>query len=239
MSQHRLQGRTEDEVLWFQRRGFLQAAAAWTSMGGLAAARAQSRSNIVELRGDALVNGTRLIPEHTIQTGDEIMTGPQSNLVFVIGNASFHVRQNSRLTVERGASLNAVSLLRLLSGAVASVWGRGGTRRIVTPTLTIGIRGTGVYTEILANEGNRNYFCNCYGTVDLDAGQDRATSTAEYHESYYAEVAPRDGRLLTPADAINHTDEEMELLARLIGQRTAWQISGKKGSKGGAGYKRY
>jgi hypothetical protein len=34
MTQHTLQGRTEDEVLWFQRRSFLQAAAAWTAMGG-------------------------------------------------------------------------------------------------------------------------------------------------------------------------------------------------------------
>jgi len=239
MSQHSLQGRTDDEVLWFQRRSFLQAAAAWSAMGGFAAAQAQSRSNIVELRGDALLNGARLLPEQTIQTGDEILTGPQSNLVFVVGNASFQVRQNSRLTVERGSTLNAVSLLRLLSGAVASVWGRGGIRNIVTPTMTIGIRGTGVYTEILAKEDNRNYFCNCYGTVDLNAGTDRATSTAEYHESFYGEIAPRDGRMLTPADAINHTDEEMEHLARLIGQRTAWQISGKKGTKGGTGYKRY
>ena len=63
MSQHSLQNRTQDEVLWFQRRTFLQAAAAWTSMGGFAAAHAQSRSNIVELRGDAMVNGARLIPE--------------------------------------------------------------------------------------------------------------------------------------------------------------------------------
>jgi hypothetical protein len=48
------------EVLWFQRRSFLQAAAAWTAMGGFAAAVAQQRSNIVELQGDALINGARL-----------------------------------------------------------------------------------------------------------------------------------------------------------------------------------
>ena len=38
--------------------------------------------------------------------------------------------------VERGDTLNVVSVLRLLSGAVASVWGRGSSRLIVTPTLT-------------------------------------------------------------------------------------------------------
>jgi hypothetical protein len=57
MTQHTLQGRDEKEVLWFQRRSFLQAAAAWTAMGGFAAAHAQQRTNIVELQGDALLNG--------------------------------------------------------------------------------------------------------------------------------------------------------------------------------------
>jgi hypothetical protein len=42
--------------------------------------------------------------------------------------------------------------------------------------------------------------------------------------------------MLTPAGAINHTDEELEVLARLLGQRTAWQIAGRKGVKDGRGY---
>lgn len=236
MTQHTLQSIQEQEVLWFQRRSFLSAAAAWTAMGGFGAAQAQQRSNIVELVGDALVNGSRLLPQTTIQTGDRIETGPGSNLIFVVGNASFQVRQNSRLTVERGATLNAVSVLRLLTGAVASVWGKGSSRQIVTPTLTAGIRGTGVYTEVRPNESFRSYFCNCYGTVDMAAGADRALSRADYHQAFWAEAAPVEGRMLRPAGAINHTDEELEALARLIDQRTNWQIMGKKGPKDGKGY---
>ena len=236
MTQHTLQGRDEKEVLWFQRRSFLQAAAAWTAMGGFAAAHAQQRTNIVELQGDALVNGRRLTPDQTVQTGDEVQTGPGSNLIFVIGNSSFQVRQNSRITVERGASLFSVSLLRMVTGAVVSVWGKGSARRIVTPTLTAGIRGTGVYTEIFANQAGRSYFCNCYGTVDMTAGTDTAVSQADYHQAFWGEVEPKEGRLLTPARAINHTDEELEYLARLVNQRTAWQIAGRKGVKDGRGY---
>ncbi len=236
MSQHLLQGRTEDEVLWFQRRSFLQAAAAWTAAGGFSAAHAQSRSNIVELVGDAQLNGNRLRPEHVIQTGDQIETGPDANLIFVIGNASFQVRRNSRLVVERGRTLNFVSVLRLLTGAVASVWGKGGQRQIVTPTLTAGIRGTGVYTEIFSDQGNRGYFCNCYGLVDMVAGTERVVSESSYHQSFWGEVEPKSGRFLTPAKAINHTDEEIEFLARLIDQRTAWQVLGRKGVKNGMGY---
>jgi hypothetical protein len=231
-----LLGRTEDELLWFRRRSFLQAAAAWTAMGGFTAAYAQQRSNVVELRGDALLNGQRLRQEQTIQTGDHVETGPGSHLVFSLGNSAFLVRQNSQLVVERGNTLTTVSVLRMLTGAVASAWGRGSPRRIVTPTLTAGIRGTGVYTEIFADQNQRSYFCNCYGTVDLAVGSDRALSQSSYHQSFWGEVEPKNGRLLTPANAINHTDEELEMLAALIGQQTAWQIAGRKGVKDGAGY---
>lgn len=231
MSHHTLDGRTAPELLWFQRRQTLQAAAAWVALGGWGAAHAQSRSNIVELIGDALLNGEALRPETVIQTGDVIETGPQSRLIFVVGNSSFHVRQNSRLAVERGSSLYVVSLLRMLTGAVVSVWGKGTARRIVTPTVTAGIRGTGVYTEVRPHEDHRSYFCNCYGTVDLSTAADATTSTAEYHEAFWAGSGADGEPRLTPARAINHTDEELEFLAGLVNQRTAWQISGRKGRK--------
>ena len=236
MTQHTLSGRTEDEVLWFQRRSFLQAAAAWTAMGGFAAAHAQQRSNIVELMGDATVNGERLMAQRQLQTGDQITTGPGSQLVFAIGNSSFLVRQNSRFSVERGSTLNTVSVLRMLTGAVASVWGRGSNRQIVTPTLTAGIRGTGVYTEVRPEESYRSYFCNCYGTVQMSAGNDRVVSRSTYHQSFWGEAQPKNGRLLTPAGAINHTDEEMEYLARLVNQQTAWEALGRRGLRDGKGY---
>lgn len=239
MTQHLLQGRQEKELLWYQRRDVLKAAAAWVAMGGLPAALAQQRSNIVQLTGDATLNGARLNPEQPIQTGDEIQTGPGANLVFVIGNASFQVRQNSRLAVERGNTLNAVSLLRLLTGAVASVWGKGVDRSIVMPTLTAGIRGTGVYAEIFADQGDRNYFCNCYGTVDMNAGNEKQISQADYHQAFWADASARDGKFLSPARALNHSDEELEFLAGLINQRTSWQIAGRKGNKDGSGRMTY
>jgi hypothetical protein len=240
MTQHLLQGRQEKEILWYQRREVLQAAAAWVALGGLPAAMAQQRSNIVQLTGDAMINGAPLSPQQSIQTGDAIQTGPGSNLIFVIGNASFQVRQNSRLSVERGATLNAVSLLRLLTGAVASVWGKGVDRSIVLPTLTAGIRGTGVYAEIFADRGDRNYFCNCYGTVDMGAGTEKRISQADYHQAFWADANPnQEGKFLTPAGALNHSDEEMEFLAGLVEQRTSWQLAGRKGSRDGSGSMTY
>ena len=43
---HHLQGRSDDELVWFQRRSVVQAAALWVAGGGWAAAHAQARSNI-------------------------------------------------------------------------------------------------------------------------------------------------------------------------------------------------
>lgn len=236
MTRHILQGRTDREVLWWQRRSFLKAAAAWTAMGGFAAAQAQQRSNIVELSGDALINGERLVRERTIQTGDSIETGPNSSLVFVIGNSSYQLRQNTSMSVERGPTLFTVSLLRVLTGGVAAVFGKGASRRVLTPTLTAGIRGTGIYTEVFPQQAFRSYFCNCYGTIDMGAGPDRTVSQSSYHQSFWGEAEPKDGRFLTPANAINHTDEELEQLARLVGQRTAWELEGRRGVKDGRGY---
>jgi len=231
MTDHALQGRSVGELHWFRRRRFLQAAAAWVSLGGIAAAQAQGRGNVVALHGDALLNGARLRPDQAIQPGDTLSTGPGTRLTFVIGSDAFHVRQNSQLQLEAGSSASVVGVLRLVTGAVVSVWGKGPERKIITSTLTAGIRGTGVYTEVPADQDGRTYLCNCYGLIGLTAGTEQVESRAEYHQAFWAEPAPRNGRSLTPAPAINHTDEELEYLAQLVDQRTAWQIAGKKGAK--------
>ena len=232
MTQHMLTDRTENEITWFQRRDVIRAAAAWMTMGGLPAAMAQQRSNVVQLTGDALLNGTRLRPDQVIQTGDQLQTGPGASMIFAMGNASFLVRQNTTMSVERGATLNAVSVLRMVTGAVASVWRKGSNRSIITPTLTAGIRGTGVYTEVVPEQDSRTYFCNCYGTVELNSGGVQKVSEAQYHQSFWSQTQ---GAPLSPAGAINHSDEELEFLAQLMGQRTAWQIMGRKGVKDGKG----
>lgn len=235
---HQLLGRSEDELNGFKRRSLVQAAALWVGSGGWAAAQTQSRSNIVELRGDALLNGAPLTSQHTITANDRIETGPGSTVVFAVGDSAFLVRQNSRVALESDTP-TAVKLLRVLSGAMVSVWGKGTERRIVLPTATAGIRGTGVYAEVFADQDHRGYLCNCYGTVDIASGTESLVSQSSYHQSFWAEAAPRNGRLLTPANAINHTDEELEFLAGLVHQRTAWQIAGRKGIKDGRGQMDY
>ena len=238
LSPPRLLGRTDEELQWWRRRSLLQAAATWAAAGGWAGAQAQSGSNIVEVRGDVLRNGQALTAQGSISTGDRIETGPGATALFTVGHSAFLLRHNSRVALD-GDTPTAVKVLRLLTGAVASVWGPGTDRQVILPTATAGIRGTGVYAEVFPEQDHRGYFCNCYGTVDLVAGNESVVSQSVYHQSFWAEAAPRNGRLLTPAGAINHTDEELEFLARLIGRRTAWQIAGRKGTKDGGGQMGY
>ncbi len=221
------------------RRHLLQAAGAWAACKSFQPAWAQAadglHSRVVELHGDVLRNGVRIGAKDRIAAGDRLETGPGSSVVLTVGDSAFLVRQNTHLALE-GDSPAAVRVLRLLQGAVASVWSRGADRTLVTPTMTAGIRGTGVYAEVRSSEDFRSYFCNCYGTVDIAAGADTTLSESSYHQSFWAEASPRNGQSLFPAKAINHSDEEMEMLAALVRQRTAWQITGVKGSRDGSGY---
>ena len=223
-----------DAAPGLQRRRLVQVGAAWAAAGNWQAAQAQAAGRMVQLQGDVMRNGARLGGQDSVAAGDRIETGPGSVAEFTVGDSAFLVRENTRLELQ-GDTPAAVRVLRLLSGAVASVWSRGSDRQVVTPTMTAGIRGTGVYAEVQAARDFRSYFCNCYGTVDLAAGADRVLSESSYHQSFWAEAAPVNGRTLVPAEAINHTDEEMEMLAALVQERTAWQISGVRGPKDGRG----
>ena len=89
-----------------------------------------------------------------------------------------------------------------------------------------------MYTEVRPREDHRTYLCNCYGVVELAAGPERLLSESTYHQAFWCEPAPVNGRLLTPAGLVNHTDQELEFLAQLVGQRTTWQETGRRGTKG-------
>lgn len=227
-----VQGCAEHATLQVQRRDTLKAAAAWLALGGLPGAIAQQRGNIIELTGDVLLNGQRLLPDQTLQTGDQIQTGATASLIFVIGDAAFQVRPDSRLWLERGGALSSVSQLRLDAGAAASVWGPDSLHQLVMPGLSADFRGAGLYAEVSEKYGQRSYLCNCYGTLALSAGEDRRVSTSAYHQAFWAASERRPGDALMPADSRHHTDGELAFLARLISQKPAWQRSGPEGAVG-------
>jgi len=181
-----------------------------------ALARGEVEKGVYRVRGDVRVNGSPAKQGQDIRPGDRITTGPDGELVFVVDRDAFLVRARSELVFGAEAGAQA---LRIVTGALLSVFGRGRPRRIQTPTATIGIRGTGLYVEA---EEARTYVCTCYGEVELAALDDpsaRETVRTRHHEAPRYIMARGAPQMLMQAPVVNHTDAELILLESLLGRR--------------------
>lgn len=196
------------------RRAVLKAAAALAAQMAFlqrALAAGSVEKGVYRVRGDARINGQPARQGQEIQSGDRVTTGPGAELVFVVGRDAYMVRERSSLSF-------GADVLRVVTGAVLSVFG-GGRRRIETTTATIGIRGTGVYVEV---EPARTYVCTCYGEVELVARDDpasRETVRTRHHEAPRYIMAGGAPQMLMVAPVVNHTDAELILLEDLVGRR--------------------
>lgn len=177
--------------------------------------------SIYRISGSATVNGAAANLQTAVRPGDTVETGKDSEIVFVVGGHSMILRNESRLVLE-GERSGAVSLLlaamRLVTGKLLSV-SRNSRARIVTPTATIGIRGTGFYAEA---DPEQTYFCTCYGTTDIAASNDpesKETVAAKHHDRpLYILGKAAAGKSIRNAPFINHTDQELMLIETLVGR---------------------
>jgi hypothetical protein len=198
------------------RRGFLVASVALgTSLllpQGVAAAQVRV------LQGGVKVNGKKATRSTAIRAGDTIETARGARLVFVVGEDAFLMRGESKLLLEHNANGKSalVSGLRLLTGALLAVFSPG-ARRIETPTVTAGIRGTGVYIEASPGE---TYFCDCYGEVALRdrLGAAQKTLISGYHTATVITAKAGERAVMRDADLKNHSDEELIMLESLVGR---------------------
>jgi hypothetical protein len=173
--------------------------------------------SIYEIRGDVRVNGRSADAKTLIGPNDRIETGKDAQLIFVVGKDAFLMRANSRLELS-GDNSALVSGLRLLSGALLSVFGKK-QHHFTTPTATIGIRGTGLYVEA---EADFSYVCTCYGTTDIAAAGDdasRETIVSRHHDApRYIHGDGASGKRISSAPFKNHTDLELALIEALVGR---------------------
>ncbi len=201
-----------------RRREFLVASAAVGAT--LLLPGAARTASVRELQGSVSVNGKPATAATRVRTGDLIETGPDSKLVFVLGQDAFLLRERSSLKLENPTSSGKVAIasLRLETGALLAVFGKG-SRLIETGTAkaAAGVRRTGVYLEASAEQ---TYFCTCYGTVELrdKAGRQRKLLVSTYHTPtiIYGQVVA--GRLLAAAALKDHTDAELIMLDGLVGR---------------------
>ena len=176
--------------------------------------------SIFRLVGDVRINGSPATNTTRIGSTDTVQTGKGAEVVFAVGPSAYILRESSSLRLEREAQGNLlVNALRLTTGKLLAVFGRGNPQRVLTATATIGIRGTGMYAEA---DPEQTYFCTCYGVTDISANADpnaKKTVAAKHHdEPVYILSKPADGKSIRPAPFINHTDQELALIEALVGR---------------------
>jgi hypothetical protein len=214
------------------RRQFISTSVGLGSIAGLADALAMGQkplqSGIRRIKGDVRLNGSPARVDQAVLPGDTIATGANSEVLYVMANNAYLMRDNSVIQfVQDGA----VGVLRLITGKVLAVFGPG-PKRLETPAATIGIRGTACYMETMEA---KLYFCLCYGTADIqplaDATQAR-TLTTQYHDAplYIGREAGR--HLMEPAPVINHRDLELIMLEEAVGRQPPFMQRANRDSNG-------
>lgn len=192
----------------------------FTGMGSLigralAAGSHPIRPGIQQVIGRVTVNGKTAESGMLVGPGDTVVSEANSQAIYVIGQDAFLQRADSTVTFSGGSD---VEVLRILSGKLLSVFGRG-SKRIETTTAVIGIRGTGCYIEA---EPRRVYFCLCYGVAEVSPNADpnhveRIETRHHDHPVYLHHDTSMP--MMIDASVINHADAELELLERLVGRQ--------------------
>ena len=197
------------------RRNFLLQSAACGAALLLPATAVAGR--IQEIDGEVLVNGRLATKANEIRALDVIRTGPGGHLVMVMGRDALLIRANSEVEILGKPRAVLLTGLRMLTGALLGVFGKGGPRQLLTATATAGIRGTGVYLEA---SPERTYFCTCYGTVEIEDQHrtEKRLVVSGYHSPNIIHAQMTDGKMMQKAQFINHTDEELVMLEKLVGR---------------------
>ena len=207
-----------------RNRRRLLAALPGTALGAqlpwLRAALAQGAvaPGVRRLRGRATINGAPAAEGMPVRPGDAVATAPGGQIVFVTGRDAMLMRGATQVEVEGGAGAAIAAGLRVLTGAILSVFAPGEPKRIETLTATIGIRGTAVYIEASAD---KTYVCTCYGIAEIVPTSDPAaaeTVHTMHHEQPRYVMAGGAPQMVMKAKAINHTDAELTMLEALVGR---------------------
>lgn len=176
--------------------------------------------SIYDLRGKVLVDGQPASQGTRIKADSLVETTSNSYVIFAVGQDAHILRENSRLQLS--GSEYFADAMRLFTGKVLSVFGqRSGGRKLAihTTTATIGIRGTGVYSE---SYDDSSYVCTCYGATQIVSKTDEKSVenvVSHHHDApRYIVNNPEGGKLILPAPMKNHTDEELMLIETLVGR---------------------
>ncbi len=175
------------------------------------------RPGMYKATGDVSVNGKPAQPGMAVGPGDRIVASAGGQAIYVIGQDAYLQREKSTVSFSAGAKGAATGVMRVLTGNILSVFGKG-EKRLETPTATIGIRGTACYIEA---EEKRVYFCLCYGAAEVAPAADPShieRIETKYHDHPIYIHNDSSMPMMADASVINHSDIELELLESLVGR---------------------
>lgn len=203
-----------------KRREFLGASAALVPLLLLrdALAAGSVEKGVARVDGDARVNGVPAKVGMDVKAGDVVSTFANGQIVFVVNKDAFLVRANSRVEIQGTAGAAVLTGLRVVTGALMSVFASGERKTVRASTATIGIRGTGLYVE---SATDKSYVCTCYGETEIVSNDDpsvREVVATRYHDQPRYVMAKGAPQMLMGAPVINHTDAELIMLEALVGR---------------------
>ena len=223
-----------DLLVQMLRLGLVAGGAGWNraalaDLFGRMPAKLPDNKSIFEIKGDVTVNGKPANEDTFVTAKDKVTTGADSYVILKVGDGAFIVREKSALEFNGREVL--VTAMRLVSGALLSVFGKRNTADAInvrTQVATIGIRGTGFYTE---SEPQQTYFCTCYGTTNVaasaDPGESETIKSRHHDAPRYILAEPQEGRRIVPAPFKNHSDLELMTIEAIVGREVPFAISSK------------
>lgn len=188
------------------------------------------KSNIFHLEGTVHLNKSKLY-ESGVVFANSLIETLSGVVIFVLGDVAVHIRSGSVVKIVGTSSVKNILGLEIYKGAALAVWGNSSNRFVKTETLQANIQGgSATYQEVFHNENNKTYFCNCWGVSTISSkikDINVARSESYYHQSFLALPEPFEGKFIHSSPAVNHSDEEVESLARVLNIKTSWELRGK------------
>ncbi|MDR3415197.1 MAG: FecR domain-containing protein [Nevskia sp.] len=181
--------------------------------------------SVFDLKGTVKVDGQPATRDTLVTAQSRVETSADSFVILAVGDGAFIVRERSVLELSGKQLL--VRGLQMLTGGLLSVFGHRGEDdgvEVNTPTATIGIRGTGFYTESAAD---KTYFCTCYGRTRIGvagAGESEEVVSKHHDAPRWILARPDQGRRIVPAPFRNHTDLELMTLEALCGRQVPFVV---------------
>ncbi len=172
--------------------------------------------------GTVLLNGKNARPDDFVKFGDVIETKARSSCAIVIDSQNIiGMREDSVLVYKIKKEEATVDLKNGFLGIIIKNRKNIPDFKVTTPTVTASVRGTVLF---LGTESpNSTYTCICNGIIHYHPeGRSKSERHAAAHHKGISYTEKGGIVFDVPAGMKHHTDEDLEMLAKMIGITIDW-----------------